>query len=80
MPKFKVTLEVSTYVSAEVEANSAEEAEEKLSQAIEVVKDNFEEDYDIEDFERDGIITRLYEIDEHEESEKIIETDNYLKQ
>jgi uncharacterized protein YciI len=62
MPKFKVTLEVSTYVSAEVEADSAEEAEEKLSQAVDVVKDNFEEDYDIEGFERDGILTRLYEI------------------
>ena len=70
MPKFKVTLEVSTYVSAEVEANSAEEAQEKLSQAVEVVKDNFEEDYDIRDFERDGIITRLYEVYEEEEAEK----------
>lgn len=70
MPKFKVTLEVSTYVSAEVEAESAEEAEEKLSQAIEVVKDNFEEDYDIRDFERDGIITRLYEVYEEEKLEE----------
>ena len=66
MPKFKVTLEVSTYVSAEVEADSAEEAEEKLSQAVNVVKDNFEENYDIEGFERDGILTRLYEIYEKE--------------
>ena len=67
MPKFKVTLEVSTYVSAEVEAQNKEEAQEKLSQAIEVVKDNFEDDYSIKDFERDGIITRLYEIYEEEE-------------
>jgi hypothetical protein len=66
MPKFKVTLEVSTYVSAEVEAKSAEEAEEKLSQAVDVIKDDFEEDYDIRDFERDGIITRLYEVYEEE--------------
>ena len=70
MPKFKVTLEVSTYVSAEVEAESAEEAQEKLSQAVEVVKDGFEEDYSIKDFERDGIITRLYEVYEEEETEK----------
>lgn len=70
MPKFKVTLEVSTYVSAEVEAESAELAEEKLSQAVEVVKDNFEEDYDIRDFERDGIITRLYEVYEEETLEE----------
>ena len=51
-----------------IEANSAEEAEEKLSQAVEVVKDSFEEDYNIKDFERDGIITRLYEVYEEEET------------
>jgi hypothetical protein len=67
MPKFKVTLEVSTYVSAEVEAQNKEEAQEKLSQAIEVVKDNFEDDYSIKDFESDGITTRLYEIYEEKE-------------
>jgi hypothetical protein len=66
MPKFKVTLEVSTYVSAEVEAQNKEEAQEKLSQAIEVVKDNFEDDYSIKDFETDAIITGLYEIYEEE--------------
>lgn len=72
MAKFQVTLEVSTYVSAEVEAESAEEAQEKLSQAVEVIKDNFEEDYDIENFERDGIITRAYEVYEQKESEQNI--------
>lgn len=70
MPKFKVTLEVSTYVSAEVEAQNEDEAQNKLSQAIEVVKDNFEEDDSIKDFETDGIITRLYEIYEEEEIEQ----------
>lgn len=71
MPKFKVTLEVSTYASCRSRSRVVPiEAQEKLSQAVEVVKDNFEEDYDIENFERDGIITRNYEVYEQEESEQ----------
>ena len=73
MPQFKVTLELSTYVTAEVEANSYQEAEEKLSQGIEIVKDK--NNHSIKDFERGGIITRLYEI--YEEKELVVE--NNLK-